>query len=61
MIHAPVPRLADLGEGLGDSQVMFAVAYLMVAALFLAKWFQDRVTKQKAVFSTSDEATMASL
>lgn len=61
VIHAPVPRLADLGQGLGDPQVMFTVAYLMVAALFVAKWIQDRVTKDKAVFSPSDELTIASV
>lgn len=60
IIHAPVPRIADLSMGLADSQVMFAIAYLMVAILFLAKWIQDRVTKEKAIFTAKDEITIAS-
>lgn len=54
IIHAPVPSLG------GESQVMFMTAYLLVAALFLAKWIQDRVTKEKVTFTKNDELTMSS-
>lgn len=55
IIHAPVPVLG------GATPTMFMIAYLMVAAVFLAKWIQDRVTKEKVTFTTSDELTISSI
>jgi len=52
IIHAPVPTIG------GETPTMFMVAYLMVAVLFLAKWLQDRLTKEKALFTPIDEITL---
>ncbi len=40
---------------------MFMTAYLLVAALFLAKWVQDRVTGETVTFGPADEVTLASI
>ncbi|MGB3377123.1 MAG: hypothetical protein WBA87_18525 [Microbacterium sp.] len=55
IIHAPVPTVG------GETPTMFLVAYLMVAALFLAKWIQDRVTKQTVTFAAHEELTMSAM
>lgn len=59
IIHSPVPSL-PAEFALSDTHVMFLVAYLMVAALFLAKWIQDRVTKETVTFTATDELTLSS-
>ncbi|WP_220347241.1 hypothetical protein [Microbacterium bovistercoris] len=58
IIHSPVPSL-PAEFALSDTHVMFLVAYLMVAALFLAKKIQDRVTNEKVTFTTTDEMTLS--
>src|SRR5690606_14238403 len=55
IIHAPVPTVG------GETPTMFLIAYLMVAALFLAKWMQDRVTKETVTFAAHEELTMSAL
>lgn len=55
IIHAPVPTVG------GETPTMFLIAYLMVAALFLAKWIQDRVTKEQVTFAAHEELTMSAL
>lgn len=59
VIHAAVPSLPQAWD-LSDSHVMFLVAYLMVAALFVAKWIQDRTTGTTVTFSDTDEITLSS-
>lgn len=55
IIHAPVPTVG------GETPVMFMVAYLMVAALFLAKWIQDRMTQEDVTFAAHEERTLSSI
>ncbi|WP_336645148.1 hypothetical protein [Microbacterium sp. USHLN186] len=59
IIHAGVPGLPATWD-LSDTHVMFLVAYLMVAALFLAKWVQDRTTSTTVMFTAADEVTLSS-
>ena len=58
VIHAHVPGLPEK-FALSDTHVMFLVAYLMVAVLFLAKWIQDRITNESVVFTANDEITLS--
>ncbi|UJP11444.1 hypothetical protein L2X99_08050 [Microbacterium sp. KUDC0406] len=58
IIHSPVPSM-PAEFALSDTHVMFLVAYLMVAALFLAKKIQDSVTKETVTFTASDELTLS--
>ncbi|MFE6734147.1 hypothetical protein [Microbacterium sp. NPDC057650] len=58
IIHAPVPGL-PAEFALSDTHVMFLVAYLMVAILFVFKWVQDRVTKEAVAFGPGDELTLS--
>jgi len=54
IIHSHVPTLG------GESQTMFLIAYLLVAAVFLAKWIQDRITRPTVTFGPMDEMNLAS-
>lgn len=58
IIHDSVPGLPD-AFSLSDTHVLFLVAYLMVAALFVAKWIQDRVTRETVTFGANDELTLS--
>lgn len=57
VIHSHVPSVPD-ALSMSDTHVMFLVAYLMVAALFLAKWVQDRATQTSVSFTDTDEVTL---
>ncbi|MEV7631267.1 hypothetical protein AB0N64_02540 [Microbacterium sp. NPDC089318] len=59
IIHDSVPGLPD-AFSLSDTHVLFLVAYLMVAVLFVAKWVQDRVTGETVTFGANDELTLSS-
>lgn len=59
IIHAPKPGLPEVWA-LSDTHVLFLVAYLMVAALFVAKWIQDRITGDTVAFGPNDELTLSS-
>lgn len=58
IIHDSVPGLPD-AFSLSDTHVLFLVAYLMVAVLFVAKWIQDRVTGETVTFGANDEVTLS--
>jgi AGZA family xanthine/uracil permease-like MFS transporter len=58
IIHDSVPGLPD-AFSLSDTHVLFLVAYLMVAALFVAKWVQDRVTGETVTFGANDELSLS--
>jgi len=52
IIHQPTP-------GMGESQMMFAVSYLLVTTVFLLKWVQDRRSAEQPERGADEEPATA--